>query len=174
MGTPNAEVAVYRCGSCGDYALGTDESTCCDVEPIAADDTVPIDSPDEAEVMGTVFDVSETELEICRQMMAMEEATIRELTEAVDRDRSVVTRHLDHLVELGVVEKQSRVRSSGGRVNVYTHRPVDAVRRQFKLGLVTWTNEALDLVDDLSAEKAERLVDSTARGSERIAVEDDE
>lgn len=96
--------------------------------------------------------------------MAEPEITVNELAEMVERDRSVVTRHLSHLVGLGIVEKRSRVLSDGGRVNVYSHRSVDAVRRQFKLGLYVWMLEAVEVIDDLSEEKISLLVeDETAR-----------
>ena len=80
-----------------------------------------------------------------------------------------------HLVELGMVEKRSRVFSNGGRVNIYTHRSAEAVRRQFKLGLYTWTTDAVDVIDDLSEDKIQRLVrgrDDGDRGP--IIVEGDE
>ncbi|WP_049923476.1 MarR family transcriptional regulator [Halopiger djelfimassiliensis] len=160
MASTDVELAVYRCESCGDYRLGTAVMTCCgDAMAEVDDDDVPVGSPDEAKLMQTVFDISETELEVCRCLMAEPEITIKELTEMVDRDRSVVTRHLTHLVDLGLVEKRSRVLSDGGRVNVYSHRSVDAVRRQFKLGLYTWMIDAVDVIDDLSEEKIALLVD---------------
>ncbi|ADB61615.1 transcriptional regulator, TrmB [Haloterrigena turkmenica DSM 5511] len=165
MASSDVELAVYRCESCGDYQLGTAAMTCCGDAMTEVDDgAVPIDAPDEAELMRTVFDISETELEVCRCLMAEPEITVNELAEMVERDRSVVTRHLSHLVGLGIVEKRSRVLSDGGRVNVYSHRSVDAVRRQFKLGLYVWMLEAVEVIDDLSEEKISLLVeDETAR-----------
>ena len=152
------DLAIYECRSCGDYQLGTTAPTCCDDPMAEIDASVPIESPDEETLMRSVFGISETELEVCRHLMTEGEATVKELTAAVDRDRSVVTRHLNDLVDLGVVEKQSRVLSDGGRVNVYSHRSVEAVRRQFKLGLYAWLTDAVDVIDELSEEKVELLV----------------
>lgn len=170
-----SELAVYTCQSCGECQLASAAPTCC-AEPMdEIDETVPVESPDESHLMRAVFDISETELEVCRHLMSENELTVDELTGLVDRDRSVVTRHLNHLVELGMVEKHSRVLSNGGRVNVYSHRSADAVRRQFKLGLYTWLTDAVDVVDDLSEDKIERLVggaDEDDRGP--VIVEEDE
>lgn len=70
--------------------------------------TVPIEPPNVEGIMHDVFDISPTELEVCRQVMAAGETTIGELVETIDRNRSVVSRHLNHLVDLGV-RKESRV-----------------------------------------------------------------
>lgn len=158
MTASERELAVYECRSCGEYQLGATAPTCCD-EPMAEiDDAAPIESPDEETLMRVVFGISETELEVCRHLMDEGEATVAELTSAVDRDRSVVTRHLNDLVELGVIEKESRVLSDGGRINVYSHRSAEAVRRQFELGLYAWLTDAVGVIDDLSEEKIELLV----------------
>ncbi|QRV14268.1 MarR family transcriptional regulator [Haloterrigena salifodinae] len=170
MVSSDVELAVYRCESCGDYQLGSAAMTCCDESMTEIDDTVPIETPDEKRLMRTVFGISETELEICRCLMAEPEITVNELASMVDRDRSVVTRHLTDLVEFGIVEKQSRVLSDGGRVNVYSHRSVDAVRRQFKLGLYTWMIEAVDVIDDLSEEKVSLLVQGDDPETERSQI----
>ncbi|MDJ1434711.1 helix-turn-helix domain-containing protein [Halostagnicola sp. A-GB9-2] len=152
------ELTVYECPSCDTYQLGSTEMNCCEESMNELDDTVPIEPPDEEQLLRTVFDISETELEVCRHLMSEPEVTIEELADAVDRDRSVVARHINHLVELGMVEKRSRVLSEGGRVNIYSHRSADAVRRQFKLGLYTWMVDAVDVIDDISKEKLELVV----------------
>ncbi|RKD88057.1 helix-turn-helix domain-containing protein [Halopiger aswanensis] len=158
MTASDPDLAVYACRSCGEYQFASAPPTCCGDPMTAVDDSVPVESPDEALLMRAVFDISETELEVCRHLMSEGELTVKELTDLVDRDRSVVTRHLNHLSELGMIEKRSRVLADGGRVNVYAHRSAEAVRRQFKLGLYAWMTEAADIVDDLSEDKIERLV----------------
>lgn len=125
---------------------------------IEIDDAVPVEQPDEETILRTVFGMSETELAICRRLMARREVTVEELASAVDRDRSVVTRHLNHLVELGMVDRQSRVLSEGGRVHVFTHRSPDAVRKRFRLGLFTWIADAVDVIEQFSEDKIEGTV----------------
>ena len=175
MASSEPELAVYTCRSCGEYQLASAAPTCC-AEPMdEVDDTAPVESPEETHLMRAVFDISETELDVCRCLMSEGELTVEEDTDVVDRDRSVVTRHLNHLVELGMVERRSRVLSDGGRVNIYTHRSAEAVRRQFELGLYTWMTDAVDIIDDLSEDKIQRLVrgrDDGDRGP--IIVEGDE
>lgn len=149
---------VYECDSCGDYQLDPGLSVCCGVEVSECSNTVPVEPPDEEQIMGTIFDISETELEVCRCLMSKSEVTINELADAIDRDRSVVSRHLNHLVELGMVEKQSRILPEGGRANVYRHRSADVIRQRFTLGLYLWMADAVELIDSFSEEKIARMV----------------
>lgn len=147
------ELAVYECPSCDNIQLAPVPVNCCGDSMREVETTVPIGSPDVEHVMHDIFDISATELDVCRQVMAEDETTINELVDTIDRDRSVITRHLNHLVELGILEKKSRILTEGGRVNVYSHCTEETVNRQLELGLYTWLINAVDVIDDVSAEK---------------------
>lgn len=160
MASSDTEMAVYECRSCDDRRLVAAERDCCGEPMEQIDTSVPIESPDIAHVMHHVFDISATELDVCRQVMAEDETTINELADEIDRDRSVITRHLNHLVELGIVEKTSRILADGGRVNVYSHCTEEELHRQLELGLYTWMLDALEGVEDVSEEKIAMMADS--------------
>lgn len=160
------ELGAYECRTCG--STGCKETSCCDAQMESVDDSTEFESPDLQDVVGEVFGISSTELEICRLIMDKEKATVTDLYEEFDRDRSVITRHLNHLVEIGVVKKNSRVLEEGGRVNVYLPRSAEEIRRQFRLGLYAWLGEASDLVDDLTKEKLEAMF---APADEEISAE---
>lgn len=153
MTFPAHELDIYECATCGDLRLSDGDATCCGGPMGPVETTVPTESPDVEELMRDVFDISPTELEVCRQVMAAGETTIGELVESIDRDRSVVSRHLNHLVDLGVVEKRSRVLAEGGRIGVYSPRSEDVVRRQLKLGLYAWCLDAIDILEEVNEEK---------------------
>ena len=72
---------------------------------------------------------------------------------------SVVTRHLNHLAELGVVEKRRRILERGGQVYVYTPVSPDAVREAFTRRFLAWVVHASNLLDDLRREKVESIVE---------------
>ncbi|WP_049926936.1 helix-turn-helix domain-containing protein [Halopiger goleimassiliensis] len=126
----------------------------------AVETTVPTESPTVEELMRDVFDISPTELEVRQQVMAAGETTIDDLVETVDRDRSVVSRHLNHLVDLGVVEKTSRVLPEGGRVNVYAPRSEDVVRRKRKHGLYASCLDAIELLEEVNEEKIAMMAEN--------------
>lgn len=153
-------LSVHECQTCGELRLGRAEMTCCDNTMEETDATVPYESPDTEHVVQEVFGISATELEICRHIMSMEEATIDDLLGEIHRDRSVVTRHLNHLVDLGIVEKSSQVLSDGGRINVYSPQSEAVIRRCLKLGIYRWCLDAIEVIEGVSEEKIEVMAES--------------
>lgn len=150
-------IDVYECPSCGDLWFQGDES-CCEHPMEEVDVPAVFEPPSVEDLVREVFDISSTELAICRMLMAEEEATIRELAKELSRDRSVVQRHVTHLAELGLIETRSRALQDGGRVNVYASRPADELRRRLQLGLVAWMTEAETRLEELNREKVEAMV----------------
>lgn len=157
MASSEREFDVYECQSCGNLRLGQPETNCCNESMAAVDTSGLIDPPERESILGEVFGMSSTERDVCHCVMEAGEATVQEIAGQLDRDRSVITRHLDDLVELGVVEKDSRTLSEGGRINVYSSNSIETVRRKFKLGLYSWLIDAENLVDEVTQEKIEAM-----------------
>lgn len=133
----------------------------------AVRDLPGVEPPTTETLLRTVFGMSTTELEVCLCAMESGEATAAGLAEELGVDRSLVSRHLNHLAELGVLEKGRRVLREGGHVNVYTPVDVEEVRRRLELGLSVWTRDAVRLIDDVGKEKVERIV-AIERSSPRV------
>lgn len=131
------------------------------MEP-ASNDDFSVSEPSLDELLRTVFDMSETELDVCLCVMEGGEQTVAELAEQVDYDRSVVSRHLNHLVDLGVVDKRRRLLKEGGHVYVYVPNDPEVVRRSLAGAFATWVQEATALIDSLSREKVEAIVEADA------------
>lgn len=158
MGLTKRDVEVYECPSCGSITR-QEEVSCCGEPMEMVNMTVRYNQPELEQVAKAVFDISSTELVVCKALMAEGEATIDDLTTQVPRDRSAIQRHINHLVELGVVEKKSQVLKEGGRVHVYSSAPVEEIYRAFRLGLYMWLDDAEDLLDELSQGKLEAMVE---------------
>lgn len=161
------EPVLYRCRECGNAALSLDpmEPTCCGKE-MARDreEGEGYVEPESEDMLKTVFGMAETELDICICCMEKGEATAKELAEAMGMDRSGISRHLNHLAEIGVLEKERRILREGGHTYVYSHTPPDEVKRLFREGLLNWSLEALDLVDEVNREKLEALARGGTEG----------
>lgn len=156
---------VFECESCGNVGLGRGEIRCCGrvMRPAVVDpDDVPVSRPTLNDLLRSVFDMSDTELELCLCVMEGGELTVKELAERTDYDRSVVTRHLNHLADLGVLEKRRRLLERGGQVYVYTPVDPDAVRRTLKRGFLAWVGQSARLLEDLRREKVESIVERDA------------
>ena len=166
MDAPDQEYDVYECQSCGSLQVAGATPQCCDGEMATADVSLPYESPGVEDVVREVFGISGTGLVVCRQLMETEEATVEELADRIDRDRSVVSRHLNHLLELGVVEKEPHDVSGGGRKFVYRPRAVEQVRRQFAIGLHAWLADALTGVEELQREKIEAMAEARSESQD--------
>lgn len=159
MGLTEQDVELYECPSCG--RLGRQKGAICCGEPREPVDATVTYKPPEAEaVVKEVFDHSSTDLAICSVLMAEDEATIKALATQLSLNRSTITRRLNHLLELGVVEKEVRNLREGGQVNVYATVPIDDIHRTFQLGLYTWLNDAEELLDELHQERLERMIEN--------------
>lgn len=160
MGNPQPAIELFECVNCGNLGFGQGEMVCCD-SPMESTtrDAVGVSQPSLDGVMRTVFGMSETELDVCLCVMEGGEQTVAELADRVDYDRSVVSRHLNHLADLGVVDKHRRLRREGGQVYVYSPTDPASVRRNLTAAFVVWAQEATSLVQSLSREKAEAMVE---------------
>lgn len=151
---------VFECANCGNVGLGTGEIRCCG-QPMGPVDTATdaVSQPTLDDLLTTVFDMSTTELELCLCVMEGGELTVSGLAEQTGYDRSVVTRHLNHLVDLAVLEKQRRLLERGGQVYVYTPVAPERIRRTFKRLFLYWVVGAARQLDDLRREKVESIVE---------------
>jgi len=151
---------LLECDNCGNLAVGQGEVRCCDrpMGPAEGSDAVP--EPELADLLRTVFDMSDTELEICLCVMEGGDLTVQELADQIGYDRSVVSRHLNHLSELGVVDKQRRILEQGGHTYVYQPVAPEQVRERLTDAFVTWVRGGTDQLGSLRREKVEAIADT--------------
>ncbi|PSQ46298.1 TrmB family transcriptional regulator [Halobacteriales archaeon SW_6_65_15] len=147
---------AHECGECASVAFGDPESACCG-ESMTPVDSESVVSPDLAMALRDVFGISETGLNVCLCLMEAGESTAGDVADQLGIDRSTVTRQLNHLTDVGVLDKRQRLLEGGGYVNVYSPVPVEEVRERLTAGLFAWTDEALDLVEHVNREKLDAL-----------------
>jgi predicted transcriptional regulator len=128
MTPPPDEMRLFECETCGGIGIGHNRPECCGA-PMAAADTAEttVSEPSLGSLLQTVFEMSGTELDVCLCVMEGGELTVTELSEQIGYDRSVVARHLNHLADLGVVEKCRCIRPEGGHAHVYTLQSPEVV-----------------------------------------------
>ncbi|WP_135665675.1 helix-turn-helix domain-containing protein [Halorhabdus rudnickae] len=173
MSDQRTSLAVSSCASCGAVTFGRTDATCCgeQMDPIDVDHD-GVERPELEELLRLVFGMSPSELDVCLCVMEVGETTTEEVAEQLGVDRSLVSRHLNHLVAIGVLEKRRRIRKTGGQVYVFTPNSVEEVRQGFKLGLYAWVDEALQQIDALSREKVESIVERADDETWRIYADE--
>lgn len=158
-------IEVYECRECGNLSLDGVSSTCCDGR-MAVVEATPVEQPELPDLLRNVFGISETGLHICLCLMEENESTAAEIAERLDIDRSTVGRQLNHLTDIGLLDKRQRLLESGGYVNVYSPVPVEEVQKRLRLGLYAWLNGALDLVENVNREKIRAMARADDGGSD--------
>lgn len=157
---PEDPPELLSCKECDNFAVGTGQITCCErpmtpFEPVAA-----VSEPELEDLLCGVFGMSTTELDICLSVMESGTTTVNELSGRIDRDRSVVARHLNHLAALGVVEKQRRLIEAGGHVYVYRSVEPELVRQRLTAAFGTWIRAATEQLAALRRKKVDSIVDA--------------
>jgi predicted transcriptional regulator len=130
------------------------------MDPVGGERTA-VGEPTIDELLQTVFGMSNAELDVCLCVMESGEQTVRELAETTEYERSVVSRHLNHLADLGVLNKQRRLLKKGGHVYVYSARGPEAIRESFRAHFFTWVSQLDECIDTLNRRKVESLVDGS-------------
>ncbi|WP_276302421.1 helix-turn-helix domain-containing protein [Halorussus lipolyticus] len=162
MSESTTQGQIYECDDCGSVAF-EGSSACCDAE-MSRVEASPVRHPDLAVVLREVFGISETGLRVCLCLMEDGESTAVDIADRLDIDRSTVGRQLNHLTDIGVLDKRQRLLKNGGYVNVYSPVPVEEVRKRLTVGLYAWMAEALDIVEHVNREKLDALARADGDG----------
>jgi predicted transcriptional regulator len=118
-----------------------------------------------------MFGLGETSLEVCFCVIDSKGATVSEVAEEMGLDRSAVSRHVNRLVETGVLTREERNLRQGGVVHVYEHEDPEVVKERLKLGSYLWVAEAVELIAELNDEKAEAMGDEDETVMEALGGE---
>lgn len=116
-----------------------------------------VNDPDLMTLLPQVFGVSQTGIAICLQVTEEEQATTDDIATALDINRSTVSRQLNQLRELGVVERHEQSLTEGGQIHVYTPVEPEEMRRRHREGLLSWVTDAVTLVNELDRRKLEAM-----------------
>lgn len=159
------DYVVYECEQCEGYVFAREEqdvSCCGDAAKPVDEDGAEYEPPSNETLFRQIFGMTETEMEICLCVMDEGEATVKDIADLIEVERSVASRYANHLVEVGFLKKSERNLKRGGRVHVYTHAAPEEVKRSLTVGFHRWAGEALDLIAEFERKKMESMADADA------------
>jgi len=161
MTNADGGTGLFECRTCGGVTIGQNRPDCCGgaMTDINTAETA-VAAPSLETLLQTVFDMSGTELDVCLCVMEGGELTVAKMADRIGYDRSVIARHLNHLADLGVVEKRRRIRPEGGHVYVYVPEPPETVREQLREEFLSWVVLATGQLNSLQREKVEAITDA--------------
>ncbi|QRV16719.1 MarR family transcriptional regulator [Haloterrigena salifodinae] len=100
------------------------------------------------EVMSCVFGIENHETRTYLVLRQRPGSTIDELADALERDRSTVTRSLSTLRDRGLVQRDRRLLDGGGYVYQFTAVPVPETKAMLHEALDAWAATVHEVIDD--------------------------
>jgi len=128
-------------------------------EPDDRRETGSGDGPSLPELLRVVFDIGVVEHEIYLYLVQREYCNTKELSTALERDRSNISRSLDTLRQKGFVDRRRRILESGGHLYQYAARPPEQTQALLIAGLEAWVEGACDRLDEFLTTAAARRQD---------------
>jgi predicted transcriptional regulator len=159
---------LYECPDCDNIvlALGRDEPPMsCHDKPMerVTDLEMTVQPPDVKQVLLEAFGLPKAGLDICLCVIGEGPLSANEVAESLGYDRSTITRYLNKLVELGLLERSELNREAGGVVNVYHSVDLERMRRETLIGFYVWAGEAAALIEDANLTKRDYLEENPDR-----------
>ncbi|SIS13605.1 helix-turn-helix domain-containing protein [Natronorubrum thiooxidans] len=163
---------IYECVTCSNVCLtirDPPETMTCHGESMRRVTTCSIDvqTPEVESVLLEAFGLPKAGIDICTCVINQRAASASQVADLLGYDRSTVTRYLNKLVEVGMLDRHQLNREDGGVVNVYTGLPIEDVKRETIVGFYVWAGEAAKLIEAANLQKEQQL-------DERSNTEDEE
>jgi predicted transcriptional regulator len=172
----NANYSIYECGTCENivFTLGSGSSlTCHDQEMTEVTDCeIDVNEPDLRQVLLDAFNLPKAGLDICLCVIGDGPLSPNEVADTLDYDRSTVSRYLNELVNIGLLERSQLNRESGGVVNVYHSIDVERMRRETLVGFFVWAGEAASLIEEANITKEMYLEGNHSDGLQEVFWEE--
>lgn len=159
---------LFECPECDNIvlALGRDDPPMsCHDEPMerVTDLDMEVKPPNVKQVLLEAFGVPKPGLDICLCVIGEGPLSASEVAETLGYDRSTITRYLNTLVDLGLLQQSQLNREGGGVVNVYHSVDLERMRRETLIGFYVWAGEAAALIEDANFKKQEYLEENPDR-----------
>ena len=151
-----SHTSVVECSSCDTIALVVgDDAVSCHGTPMEPVDDVDISvsTPELKAVLLQVFGLPKAGIDVCLCVVGEGPVSARDVAATLDYDRSTVTRYLNTLVDLELVDRAELNREGGGVINAYHAVDLDQMRRETLVGFLRWAGEAAGGIEEANRQK---------------------
>jgi predicted transcriptional regulator len=111
-----------------------------------------------SDLLSCLYNLKPIDLEVFLEVARRECATLDQISESVDRDRSSIHRCLSKLVSAGLVHKQSRGLKGGGYYHVYSIVEPSKIKEQARQKVKEITESLEGLIDNFESDLRKHLV----------------
>ncbi|MFB6297248.1 MAG: helix-turn-helix domain-containing protein [Salinirussus sp.] len=154
--------SIYECTQCDNVVLTVSESAdrmTCHGQPMEeiTEWEMEVQAPDIREVLLNAFGLPKVGLDICLCVIGEGPLSPAQVADILDYDQSTVSRYLNELSDIGLLQKSQLNREGGGFVNVYHSIDIETMRRETLVGFYVWAGEAASLIEEANVTKEEYL-----------------
>jgi predicted transcriptional regulator len=110
-----------------------------------------------SDLLSCLYNLKPIDLEIFLEVARKDDATLDQIAESVQRDRSSIHRCLAKLVSAGLVHKQSRTLKGGGYYHVYKAVEPSKIKEQARQKVKEITGGLEDLIDNFESDFTKHL-----------------
>lgn len=153
---------IYECVSCDNVILvlgGDDPPMSChgeSMEPVR-ESRISVRPPDVRDVLLNAFGLPKAGIDICLCVIGEGPMPAGDVADRLGYDRSTVTRYLQRLVDIGLLDRAELNREGGGVVHVYHSIDLDRMRRDTLIGFYVWAGEAACRIEEANRKKRSYL-----------------
>ena len=164
----SSRYTIYECRDCDNTVLALGDSdppmSCHGTQMVKIEDPeMTVKPPDIRQVLLDAFGLPKAGLDICLCVIGEGPLPASEVAERLGYDRSTVTRYLNTLVDLGLLQQSKLNRESGGVINVYHSVDLERMRHETLVGFYVWAGEAASLIEEANLTKQEYLSENPDR-----------
>lgn len=169
--------SIYECRECDNIALTvnpSEEELSCHEQRMReiTEWEMEVNPPELREVLLNAFGLPKVGIDICLCVIGEGPLSAGEVADLLDYDQSTVSRYLNELADIGLLEKAQLNRESGGFVNVFHSIDLDKMRRETLVGFYVWAGEAASLIEEANLTKEEYLEEDHSKGLQEVFWQD--
>lgn len=173
----DSRYSIHECRECDNIALTVNSSAAemaCHDQPMReiTEWEMEVNPPDLREVLLDAFGLPKVGIDICLCVIGEGPLSSEEVADLLDYDQSTVSRYLNELADIGLLEKAQLNRESGGFVNVYHSIDLEKMRRETIVGFYVWAGEAASLIEEANLTKEEYLKEDHSKGLQEVFWQD--
>lgn len=153
---------LFECPDCDNIVLAlgrSDPPMTCHNKPMerVTDVGMEVKPPEVKQVLLQAFGLPKPGLDIALFVISEGPLSANDVAEALGYERSTITRYLNTLVEIGLLQKSQLNREEGGVVNVYHPVDLEQLRRETLVGFYVWAGEAAARIEESNLAQQESL-----------------
>jgi len=115
-------------------------------EKTSKEKLVTANLPSLDDVVRCIFKVKEYEMDLYLLLLEHPSSDVQEIADFMDKDRSAVQRSIKILMNRGFVNREFKIKKSGGFKYIYISIPLEELKSRMRFELTIWSQRMNELI----------------------------